>query len=66
VKVILFVVAILAMLFVAGCGLLGSSERVNEQPHKTVFRSANESDIDNPDATPIPSKVPGEETRVRR
>lgn len=54
------------MLFMAGCGLLGSNEKVNEQPRKTVFRSANESDIDSPDATPIPSKVPGEETRVRR
>lgn len=63
---ILFVVAILAMLFVAGCGLLGSNEKVNQQPRKTVFRSADESDIDNPDATPIPRKVPGEETRIRR
>jgi hypothetical protein len=60
-KWIFIAVAITAMLFLSGCGLFRSgAEEVNQQPRKTVFRSAGHSEIDNPAAIPIPKKVPGE------
>jgi hypothetical protein len=67
VKTIFIVVAIIAMLTCVGCGHLGQgNEEFSQQSGGTVFRSADHSDIDNPAATPIPEKVPGEETKPGR
>jgi cytochrome bd-type quinol oxidase subunit 1 len=66
VKVISFAVAILAIVFIAACGSYMGNEQVNQQPRKAVFRAADESDVENPEATPVPAKVPGEETKPGR
>jgi len=66
VKVISFAVAILAMVFIAGCSSFEGNERVSQQPRKAVFKAADESDVENPEATPVPTKVPGEETKSGR
>jgi hypothetical protein len=60
VKVIFRLLAITAIVFLAGCGFWGANEEVNQQPRKAVFRSAEEDKIDNPAPTPAPRKVPGE------
>jgi len=53
--------AIAAALFIAGCGFFGNTTELREQQSgKTVFKSADESQIDNPTVTPAPQKVPGE------
>ena len=54
--------AVVATAFVmAACSMLGpSGEEFREQPKKTVYRSTDESAIDNPSVTPLPRKVPGE------
>jgi hypothetical protein len=58
-------VAITAMLFFSGCGFFGSPrEEVTQQPNKTVFRGA-EPTGEEPDSTPVPQKVPGEEKPKR-
>jgi hypothetical protein len=62
VKVISFVVALLAIVFVAGCSSFQGNERVSQQPRKAVFKAADESDADNVDV-PVRQKVPGEETK---
>jgi hypothetical protein len=66
VKVISLPVAILAIAFITGCGFFGTNEQVNQQPRKAVFKAADENEIDNAAATPLPEKVPGEEPRPRR
>jgi hypothetical protein len=54
-------VAISALLTVSGCSLFESrGEEVNQQPRKAIFRSAEPAEADNPAATPIPKKIPGE------
>jgi hypothetical protein len=66
VKVISRSVAIVAMVFVAGCSSFEGNERVSQQPRKAVFKAADESDADNVDAPPVRQKVPGEETKPGR
>jgi PBP1b-binding outer membrane lipoprotein LpoB len=66
VKVISLSVAIVAMVFIAGCSSFEGNERVNEQPRKAVFKAADESEVENAEATPVPTKVPGEETKPGR
>jgi len=66
VKLISFAVAILAIAFIAGCSSFEGNERVSRQPRKTVFKAADESDVENVEATPVPTKVPGEETKPGR
>ncbi len=65
-KLISFAVAILAIIFIAGCSSFEGNERISQQPRKTVFKAADESDVENAEATPIPAKVPGEETKPGR
>jgi PBP1b-binding outer membrane lipoprotein LpoB len=66
VKVISFAVAILAIVFIAGCSSFQGNERVSQQSRKTVFKAADESDTENVDAPPVREKVPGEETKPGR
>jgi hypothetical protein len=59
------IVAIIAMLFFSGCNFFGPRrEEVTQQPNKAVFRSAEPS-TEEPDSTPVPQKVPGEEKPKR-
>jgi hypothetical protein len=61
VKGIFLIITMLAMLFGAGCGLVGpANEEINRQPGKTSFRSADHSSADSEVATPTGQKVPGE------
>jgi hypothetical protein len=61
VKRILVSLATAGALFISGCGFFGNSGEVREhQSQKTVFKSADENNIDTPTATPKPQKVPGE------
>jgi len=46
--------------FPAADSLEITGEVRDQQSHKTVFKSADESQIDNPTVTPAPQKVPGE------
>jgi hypothetical protein len=58
---IFVIVATPPIFFLASCGMFGSSaEEMNQQPHKTTFRSADHDNIDNPPSTPTPRKIPGE------
>jgi hypothetical protein len=60
VKVIFPLLAITAIVFLAGCGFWGTNEEVKQQPRKAIFKSAEEDNIDNPTPTPPSRKVPGE------
>jgi multidrug efflux pump subunit AcrA (membrane-fusion protein) len=60
VKQIIAALALVGSLFIASCGMFGPVEQVQQQPNKTVYRSAEESPIDSPTVTAPPQKVPGE------
>jgi hypothetical protein len=61
VKRILVSLATAGALFISACGFFGNTGEVREhQSRKTIFKSADEGQIDNPSMTPTPQKVPGE------
>jgi hypothetical protein len=60
-KKIFAFLAITVAFFISGCEFFGTTGEVrDQQSRKTVFRSADESQIDNPTVTLAPQRVPGE------
>jgi hypothetical protein len=53
-------IALAGSMFFTACGLMGpTGEQVQQQPRKTVYKSADETQSDQPNLPPV-QKVPGE------
>jgi hypothetical protein len=59
-KVMITAIALAGSIFFGACGMFGPSrEQVREQPQKTLYKAADETDDDRPNLAPV-QKVPGE------
>jgi hypothetical protein len=60
VKGVWAILILAASLALAGCGWFGAPEASKHEPGRTVYRAAEESPMDVPEAAPVKQKVPGE------
>jgi hypothetical protein len=60
VKGIAAVFTIAISLTISACSLFGPGEASRHESGRTVFRAAEETPMEVPEATPVPQKVPGE------
>jgi hypothetical protein len=59
-KVMINAIALVGSIFFTACGLIGpTGEQVQQQPRKTLYKAADETESDQPNLRPI-QKVPGE------
>jgi hypothetical protein len=59
-KVMITAIALAGSIFFGACGMFNpTGEQVREQPRKTVYKAADETESDRPNLAPI-QKVPGE------
>jgi hypothetical protein len=59
-KVMIAAIALVGSIFFGACGILNpTGEQVREQPQKTVYKAADETESDRPNLAPT-QKVPGE------
>ena len=58
------VLAIIAPLFLAGCGWFGAAEKYKTESGKTTYRSAEENSNDT--VTPSPQTIPGESRKAKK
>jgi hypothetical protein len=53
-------IALVGSIFFTACGLIGpTGEQVQQQPRKTLYKAADETEGDQPNLGPV-QKVPGE------
>jgi hypothetical protein len=59
-KVMINATALVGSIFFTACGLIGpTGEQVQQQPEKTLYKAADETESDQPNLAPV-QKVPGE------